>query len=341
MGTPPAGSMLDELHALLTTTITRASQVTGARSAWETPWAHSMAGQELAAEEARRPDPQSGSWPWLLAPMIASWALQVAVEEARGFSTALDPEATSYAADVLCRGVLETSSLAWWLLDPGIGAQVRLARSLVYRLHSASETERAIKALELGLEDIPAEYGELPEDVRQDIDSAGLTCEWRERGGRRGLFCGDEPWLGYTERAASLVANIWPQRKLPYAVLSAAAHGELLGLQRNLVSSPPGTPGLRAAPGPATALWLWQDTYLVIGALVFTAARAAAFLGLSDQLAALNAWMAGLNRRLPALRPGFSLKSRRPPGGLNALVPRGAGISGQRGPGGPFQADST
>jgi hypothetical protein len=47
----------------------------------------------------------------------------------------------------------------------------------------------------------------------------------------------------------------------------------------------------------------WQDTYLVIGALLFTADRAASFLGLHDQLTALHAWMAELNRRLPALRP--------------------------------------
>jgi len=47
----------------------------------------------------------------------------------------------------------------------------------------------------------------------------------------------------------------------------------------------------------------WQDTYLVIGALLFTADRAASVLGLHDQLTALHASMAELNRRLPALRP--------------------------------------
>lgn len=87
----------------------------------------------------------------------------------------------------------------------------------------------------------------------------------------------------------SLVAKIWPQPKLPYAVLSAVAHGELLGLQRNLVHSPGTSPGLRVNGHPGTAMWLWQDSYLVIGALVFSADRAAAFLGLHEQLAALHA----------------------------------------------------
>lgn len=305
MDTPPGDTMLTELRVLLTTAITLALAVADADTAWNTPWAHSPAGTELAAEEARRPAPETGSWPWLAAPMIARWALQAAAAEATGFSAALGRDATSYAADVLCRGVLETCSLAWWLLDPGIDAERRLARSLVYRLHSAGQAERAINALELGPEDNRAEYGELPEEVQQDIDSAGLTWNRRKRDGQRVLFCGEEPWLSYTERAASLVSKIWPQPKLPYAVLSAVAHGELPGLQRNLVHSPPGTPGLRVAPDPATALWLWQDTYLVLGALVFSADRAAIFLGLHEQLAALDALTGHLDRRLPALRPGM------------------------------------
>lgn len=303
MTTPPTGSLLGELRSLLTTTIARAQQVTSAPAAWDTPWAHSPAAKELTAEEKRRPEPLEGSWPWLLASMIASWALQVAMEEARGFSAVLAPDTTSYAADVVCRGVLETSSLAWWLLDPDIDAQTRLARSLVYRLNSADQTERAIKALELEPEDSRAGYGELRQDVKRDIASVGLTWERRTRDEPRRLFCGKEPLPSYTERAASLVAKIWPQRKLPYAVLSAVTHGELLGLQRNLVYSRTGTANLRVGPHPATATWLWQDTYLVIGALVFTAERAAAFLGLHDQLTALHEWITELNRRLPDLRP--------------------------------------
>src|SRR5215469_7450663 len=237
MTAPPTDGPLGELGSLLDATITRVQQVTGAQSSWDTPRADSPAGVELAAEEARRPAPKEGSWPWLLAPMIASWALQVAVEEAKGFSAVLAPETTSYAADVLCRGVLETTSLAWWLLDPEIDSETRLARSLVYRLNSADQTERAIKALELEPEENRAEYGELPEDVKEAIASVGLIWERRTHEEPRGLFCGEERLPTYTERAASLVAKIWPQRRLPYAVLSAVTHGELLGLQRNLVYS--------------------------------------------------------------------------------------------------------
>lgn len=142
--------MVTELRVLLSDAIALALTVADADAAWDTPWAHSLAGAELAAEEARRPEPETGSWPWLAAPMIARWALQVAAAEATGFSVILDPGTTSYAADVLCRGVLETSSLAWWLLDPEIGGQRRLARSLVYRLHSAARRRGPSRPLSSG-----------------------------------------------------------------------------------------------------------------------------------------------------------------------------------------------
>lgn len=292
-------SLVGELRSLLKTTITKARQVASAEGSWDTPAADSHVGKELAAEEARRPEPATGSWPWLLAPMIARWSLQGAIEEARGFSSVLAPDGPSNAADVLCRGVLEASSLAWWLLDPEIDGETRLARSLVYRLHSGAQTERAIQALGLEPEDKPSEYGELLEAVERDIASVGLTSERRNGV----LFCGQEALPSYTKRAGSLVAKIWPQEKLPYSVLSAVAHAELLGLQRNLVESCHSSAGLQIRPGPATGMWLWQDTYLVIGALIFTAERAAAFLGLDAQVAALQVWMQESQRRLVDLRP--------------------------------------
>ena len=165
--------------------------------------------------------------------------------------------------------------------------------------------------------------------------SYGLTCERRRCGRRQVLFCGEEPWPSYTERAASLVARIWPQQKLPYAVLSAAIYGELLGLQRNLVRSLPGTRGLRVASNPGTAMCLWQDTYLVIGALAFTADRAAAFLGLNNQLTARHATarsrQAGTSfesqatQGRPAGREAGSPDRPNTPAQFNGIPPGGAG----------------
>ena len=300
-----AVTTLDDLRALLTRTITVVSAVTDARSAWDTPWAHSRAGTELAAEEARRPAPDTGSWPWLLAPVIARWALQVALEEAKGLAAALDVTATSYAADALCRSVLETASLTWWLLDPAIGAQQRAARALVYRLHTARQTQRAVTALQLDPADDPSGYGETPAEVHKGIGELG----WTATDGSVAFGADTEPWLHYTDRVAGLVERIWRQPRLPYAVLSAVAHGELLGLARNL-SAPSPTAGPRPAPGPDTIVWLWHDTYLVLGALVFTADRAADFLALREHLAQLHELIRHLDDSLPALRPQASADPR-------------------------------
>jgi hypothetical protein len=76
----------------------------------------------------------------------------------------------------VCRAVLESSSLAWWLLDPGIGAQTRLARALACRLHTAHETRKAVGYLRLAPDEDPCEYGELPGAAEQEL--TGLGPDW-------------------------------------------------------------------------------------------------------------------------------------------------------------------
>jgi hypothetical protein len=308
MDTLSSDSMIIELRGFLDETVALTRAVANDDTAWTTPWAGSPAGTELAAEEKRHPYPGTGSWPWRAAPMFARWALQVAASAASGFAAVLGRDETSYAADVLCRGILESSSLSWWLLDPDIGSERRLARSLVYRLHTAGETDRAVRALELGPDDYPADYGESADGVREEIRALGLACTKSGTVSFGDDGTSTESWPGYTERTAQLAERIWPQRKLPYALLSAVAHAEFLGLQRSLPELAGHASDLRPTTGPADAalwLWLWQDAYLVLGALIFSADRAAAFLGLPDQLAALNVLTGRLDERLLALRPAM------------------------------------
>lgn len=181
------------LRALLTTTAGLVTDVTDAD--WHAPLTSSQADAEMRAQEAHRPPPETGSWPWLAAPLIARLALQVALEQARGFSAVLDQEATCYAADALCRAVLEPASLAWWLLEPDIDAERRLARALVYRLNTAKATSKAIDQMGLGHDEDRSGYGELPEHVEQEITSLGPTwtvnrsrTQVRSGTSRAGLF---------------------------------------------------------------------------------------------------------------------------------------------------------
>lgn len=302
----PAQAMFGRLRELVSVAITEARAVAGEDSAWETPREASLAGTELADQETRRPAPQAGSWPWLGAPTTAHWALWVMAEQARTLPAMLNPHATSYGADVVSRAVLEAASLEWWLLDPGIDAQQRTARWLAWRLHTADETRKAVNALELGDDEDQSEYGETVEDVQRDIDelgwSVGNRAETREPDASASttsekpalspVMLPDgrkEPWRGPTERVADRVKNIWPQGGFPYRRLSAVAHAELLGMSLNLAPVSPGARMPRPAPIPGTALWLWQDAYLVAGALVFTTGRTASFLGLDEYAERLNA----------------------------------------------------
>ena len=285
------------LAALLSRTLLLAREIADDANVWTNLPPASKAGQELSAQE-RREDRPTKSWPWLSALMIARWGLQVAIEIAENFGTLVVLGGTSYGADVLCRAILEHASLTFWLLDADIDDDERLARVLVYRLHSAGETERAVEYLDLAEHEDRSRYGELPDEVTGQIMDLGWTFTRRRRVSYDGKTVA---WPSYSERVAQLVRHIWPQHKLPYATLSAVGHAELLGLTRNLAAPRDGH-DLRPDPS-GSAMWLWHNTYLVLGALVFATERAAGFLGRTNHVAALRSWMVVLDHALPARRP--------------------------------------
>jgi len=270
------GPVIGELRELLAKGISLAGEVTDSRS-WDAPVAGSPAAAEIAAEEGH-PGRPTGSWPWLSGPKVARWALQVATTEAEGFAAVLDV-GTPYAADVLCRAVLESISLAWWLLEPDIGAPRRLARALAYRLRSAVETERAVEHLGLADDEDRSGYGERRAEVIGAIEELGL--EHRAARGGRSITVDGETLPGYSARVSALVRAAWPQPGLPYTLLSQVGHGELGGLARGSLG--PGTAEPGRALSPSDRFWIWHDSYLVLGSLALAAHRAAVFLGARRQ----------------------------------------------------------
>lgn len=300
--------MFDPLHSALGDAVGVARTVAEQGTAWRTPSVDGPAGREFVAEEARRPAPATGSWPWSGAAEIAHGALWVMIEEAQALPALVKPEVTSYAADAVCRAVLEAGSLAWWLLDPDIDAARRTARFLLYRLQGAEQNRKAVGALDLASDEDPSEYGETVDTVVHEIGALGWIVP-ETRPGKKNLkkliFDGqEEHWPDFTDRAADLVKEIWPQGGLPYRLLSGVVHAGLYGLMRNLAVSSHDGSALRPDPG-GTAIWLWQDIYLAAGALVLTADRAVRFLGLREQAAQLQALIRNLQRTLVALRPAM------------------------------------
>lgn len=296
--------MASELSDIVGKATVLAADIADDDDPWNSPLLRSQAGSELAEQEDRHPPPGTGSWPWLQAPIIARAGLWAGVEEAKTLQVALDEDKTSYGADVLCRAILESLSLTWWLLEPEIDSSGRVARLFLFREHTAEETKRAVTSLKLGDEEDSSQYGELPGDVMAHAKKLSIILESKLVNGRKVRCCGDQRWLSHTDRVAQLVEHVWPQRRMPYAVLSAVAHAELLGLTRNAGLAAPGSPpSFRPAPDP-TGLWLWQDTYMAVGALMFAAARTAGFLGLSDRVNAVQAAKEEMQRELANLRSG-------------------------------------
>lgn len=181
-----------ELRAIVGEATSIAAGIADEDGPWNSPLLRSQAGSELAEqEEEQHPPPGTGSYPWRQASIIARAGLWAGIEEAKALQVALDVEKTSYGADVLCRAVLESLSLTWWLLDPEIDGAGRVARLFLFREHTAEETKRAVTSLGLGDDEDRSEYGELPSDVKKHAKQLGILLEDRKVVGRKVRCCGD------------------------------------------------------------------------------------------------------------------------------------------------------
>ncbi len=136
-----------------------------------TPWCAPPTGSDAAGDLAGS---QWGEAPVRNALDIAWMAIGAAASEILAFSAVLPGARTCYASEVLARAVLESASLALWLLEPGIGPRTRVARSIAYRLNGAMHMESALDHLTLREGEQRSDYGELREDVVEDASGLEL-----------------------------------------------------------------------------------------------------------------------------------------------------------------------
>ncbi|HTT92594.1 MAG TPA: hypothetical protein VMF65_23775 [Acidimicrobiales bacterium] len=289
--------MRADLSRILVETV-RLGEDVGGSPTWADPLRASRAGTELAEEEADHPQPETGSWPWLLTLRFSRLALKVAADEARWTALVIaDATSTSYAIDVLSRAVLEATSLVWWLLDPEIPRARRSARMLLYRLNGAREADKADRALRAGVNGAQAAEWEPPERVREEIRDYGFALSHDDKSV---TWDEEKEFLpGYTDRTSQFVKHVWSgdASGFAYRFLSAVAHAEVLGLVRN-VELTGGADHLQPEP-----FWIWFDTYLTVGSLVLANHRAADFLGLKDCGERLSLWADYAQSRLQTLQP--------------------------------------
>lgn len=184
----------------------------------EWPVAYRSEAANERAEAAHGPAGPWGDTPVRTAYAAAAFLLEAVLQCLRALSGALTVGATPYVANCLARAALEAGSQAWWLLEPGIGAQRRAARFLLIRARSASAVEDTSK--QLGISAVG--FGETVAMVRQQAGLLGLTLV--ASGGGRRWSCGPDELPTYTARARAFEQAL--RTKGSYSIYSGSAHAE-------------------------------------------------------------------------------------------------------------------
>jgi len=175
-------------------------------------------GSRERGEHVSGPHGPWGDVPVKTAYAAAAFLLDAVLQCLRAMSGALAVEATPYVTNCLARSALEAASQAWWLLEPGIGAQRRVARLLLVRAGSARRLEETAKVLGF----VPGDYGETAEAVRRYGADLGLELVSVD-GGKRWV-CGVDELPGYTARARDFERAL--RAVGSYSIYSGAAHAE-------------------------------------------------------------------------------------------------------------------
>ena len=145
-----------------------------------------------------------------------------------------------------CQGRDGGRAVLFWLLQPGLGARLRVARFWLIRASGAEYLDEAVQKIDPSA---AGAYGETPAMVEAAIRSLGLnyTRQQNPRTRRWVWTCEGEKLPGYTARATSFEA----------AVSMTAAYADLLGPRARGMArrrrAVPGSNAARAVPEDALA----------------------------------------------------------------------------------------
>jgi len=125
----------------------------------------------------------------------------------QGLADTLTPQTTPYVVNAIARAAMEAGAQLWWLLEPGVGARRRVARSWLARASGARYLDDTVHKIDPAAP--PGTYGETPAMVRAAIDGLGLSYSERQlRNGKWSRSCEGETLPGYTARATAFEAAV-------------------------------------------------------------------------------------------------------------------------------------
>lgn len=175
------------------------------------------------------------SGPWGESPVRTAYVLTHALMDAalahlRGLALLYVDSPPPMAPTTIARSVMESAATAWWIMQPGIGVKLRVARATSERLRSAREAAKAIGNIPPTVN--PADYSETEAHVRQYALDLGLTA-----------VPGDPRIDGQVRPSSTdLISSLFEtetelnrnESLLVYSVYSGVAHGLLYGIMQFL-----------------------------------------------------------------------------------------------------------
>jgi hypothetical protein len=239
-------------------------------AAWEPAW------QSEAAREVGNSETGSPGQPWGDAPVRTAYAtaavfIFAAVDSLNAIADSVSVFTTAYVPNILARAAMEAGGQAMWLLEPGIGARVRVIRSILIRASSARKLGQAVRT---GDPSAPVtDYGEDQDRVRAYAQGLGLTYISNDDR----TECEGTVLPRYTARAAVFEQAL--QMSAAYKIYSGAAHAELYSVLQSWRPT--------ASPGSSAVVWerrpereaVWAAVIAAAGMAVMPAFRAITLLG--------------------------------------------------------------
>ena len=214
-------SDVDELRAFLLSTCDNVSR-------WLPPPQWAPTWQSEAERECRNTE-QGQAGPWGENPVRTVYTggalyLDTILDCLRCLAGTLTPETTHYVVETVARAAMEAGAVLFWLLQPGIGARLRVARFWLVRASGSEYLDEAVQKIDPWA--APGTYGETPVMVKAAVQSLGLNYTRRQnrRTGRWSWTIEGEKLPSYTVRAVAFEAAV--SMRAAYAIYSAPAHAE-------------------------------------------------------------------------------------------------------------------
>jgi hypothetical protein len=193
----------------------------------------------------------------------------------------------AYAIGLVARSVVEVGARAWWIMEPDVTAEVRVARGFIEKLASLRDVDRTSVDTDgrVTLATVGLSYD--ADALIADVRALGIPAETkRRRDTIRGQF----------RPSATKLVGQFLERDMPescrsvYPLLSANAHGTLWAITLHFTADAPDTSQRAAASYRVTQGWLDGPPNVALLALCWTLERISSLLGWPTEpvLALLN-----------------------------------------------------